>query len=59
MLGQKPSEAVLEAAGKAAAAECDPSDDLRGKVDYKRDMVRVLVKRAVTIAVQRAQGGRA
>jgi carbon-monoxide dehydrogenase medium subunit len=58
LLGQKPSEAVLEAAGKAAAAECDPSDDLRGKVDYKRDMVRVLVKRAVTIAVQRAQGGR-
>jgi len=58
LLGQAPTEAVLEAAGRAAAAECDPSDDLRGKADYKRDLVRVLVKRAVTVAVKRAQGGR-
>ncbi len=58
LTGQAPTEAVLEAAGKAAAAECDPSDDLRGKADYKRDLVRVLLKRAVKVAVQRAQGGR-
>ena len=57
--GKQPSDDVLEAAGKAAAAECDPSADLRGQVDYKRDMVRVLTKRAVRRAVQRAQGGRA
>jgi len=49
---------VVEAAGRAAAAECDPSADLRGEVDYKRDMVRVLTKRAVRRAIERAQGAR-
>jgi carbon-monoxide dehydrogenase medium subunit len=58
LTGKAATEDVLEAAGKAAAAECDPSADLRGKVDYKRDLVRVLVKRAVRSAVTRAQGAR-
>jgi carbon-monoxide dehydrogenase medium subunit len=58
LAGKQPTDDVLEAAGKAAAAECDPSADLRGQVDYKRDLVRVLTKRAVRRAVQRAQGGR-
>ena len=51
-------EAILEAAGSAAAAECDPSADLRGTVEYKRDLVRVLIKRAVRAALARAQGGK-
>jgi carbon-monoxide dehydrogenase medium subunit len=59
LTGKAATEEVLEAAGKAAAAECDPSADLRGKVDYKRDLVRVLVKRAVRRAVARAQGAKA
>ena len=59
LLGKAIADDVLEAAGKAAAAECDPSADLRGQVDYKRDMIRVLVKRAVRKAVERAQGARA
>lgn len=58
LTGKQPTDNVLEAAGKAAAAECDPSADLRGQVDYKRDLVRVLTKRAVRRAAQRAQGGR-
>jgi aerobic carbon-monoxide dehydrogenase medium subunit len=58
LAGKSPTDEVLEAAGKAAAAECDPSADLRGQVDYKRDMVRVLIKRAVRRALERAQGGR-
>jgi carbon-monoxide dehydrogenase medium subunit len=58
LAGKQPTDDVLEAAGKAAAAECDPSADLRGQVDYKRDLVRVLTKRAVRRAVLRAQGGR-
>ena len=58
LAGKQPTDDVLEAAGKAAAAECDPSADLRGQVDYKRDLVRVLTKRAVRRAVERAQGGR-
>jgi len=58
LTGQPASDAVLEAAGKAAANECNPSADLRGQVDYKRDLVRILVKRAVRVAITRAQGGR-
>jgi carbon-monoxide dehydrogenase medium subunit len=58
LAGKQLTNDVLDAAGKAAAAECDPSADLRGQVDYKRDMVRVLIKRAVRRAAERAQGGR-
>jgi aerobic carbon-monoxide dehydrogenase medium subunit len=54
LIGQPITDAVLEAAGQAAAAECDPSADLRGTVEYKRDLTRVLVKRAIRKAAERA-----
>jgi carbon-monoxide dehydrogenase medium subunit len=56
LIGSAGDDATLEAVGQAAAAECDPSADLRGQVDFKRDMVRVLTKRAVRRALTRAQG---
>jgi aerobic carbon-monoxide dehydrogenase medium subunit len=58
LTGRTLSEAVLEAAGKAAAAECEPSSDLRGSAEYKRDLTRILLKRAVRAAVERAKGAR-
>jgi carbon-monoxide dehydrogenase medium subunit len=58
LVGKSISDAVVEAAGKAAAAECDPSPDLRGGVDYKRDVTRVMVKRSIQRAVARAKGGK-
>jgi len=58
LVGKSISDAVIEAAGKAAAAECDPSPDLRGGVDYKRDITRVMVKRSIRQAVARAKGGK-
>ena len=57
LVGKKVSDEVLEAAGQAAAAECDPSPDLRGSVEYKRDITRVMVKRSIEKAVVRAKGG--
>jgi aerobic carbon-monoxide dehydrogenase medium subunit len=54
LIGHELSEDVLEAAGRAAAAECDPSADLRGSVEYKRDLTRVLTKRAIRKAAERA-----
>jgi len=57
LIGQTLSDEVLEAAGRAAAAECDPSADLRGSVEYKRDLTRVLTKRAIRKAAERAVGG--
>lgn len=55
LIGQKITDEVLEEAGRAAAAECDPSADLRGGVDYKRDITRVLLKRAIRQAVARVK----
>jgi carbon-monoxide dehydrogenase medium subunit len=57
LIGQPLSDELLEAAGRAAAAECDPSADLRGTVEYKRDLTRVLTKRAIRKAAERAMGG--
>jgi aerobic carbon-monoxide dehydrogenase medium subunit len=57
LLGTTGDDAALEAAGRKGAAECDPVADLRGEVDYKRDQVRVLIKRATRKAIVRAQGG--
>jgi carbon-monoxide dehydrogenase medium subunit len=54
LIGQTLSAEVLEAAGRAAAEECDPSADLRGSVEYKRDLTRVLTKRAIRKAAERA-----
>lgn len=53
LVGQPLTDDVLEAVGRAAAAACDPSADLRGTVEYKRDLTRVLVKRAVRKAAER------
>lgn len=56
IISRKITDEVLESAGQAAAADCDPSADLRGSVDYKRDLTRVLTKRAIRRAVDRAKG---
>jgi carbon-monoxide dehydrogenase medium subunit len=54
--GQKPDEELYKRAAERAAQECDPPDDARGTPEYKRDLVRVLVVRAMEQAVSRAQG---
>jgi carbon-monoxide dehydrogenase medium subunit len=58
LAGKAPDATAVDAASRAAAAECDPSPDLRGGVDYKRDMIRVLTKRAIRKALHRAGGGK-
>jgi len=55
LVGNQLTDDVIEAAGAAAGAECDPSPDLRGSVEYKRDITRVLTKRAIRAAVERAR----
>ena len=47
---------LAEEAGAAAAQECSPTSDLRGSEQYKRAIVRTLVKRATSKANERALG---
>jgi carbon-monoxide dehydrogenase medium subunit len=55
LAGQPLTEDNINAAAAAAAQECEPSADLRGPEDYKRDIVRVLTIRAINKAAERAQ----
>jgi len=56
--GKRPDDAAIAEAGRLAAAECEPTEDWRGSVEYKRDLVRVLTGRALRQALARAGGGR-
>jgi carbon-monoxide dehydrogenase medium subunit len=47
------SQMPLSEMGEVAATECDPTDDNRGSAEYKREMVKVLVRRAATEAWNR------
>jgi carbon-monoxide dehydrogenase medium subunit len=58
LTGQRLTDADLEDAGRLAAAACDPSSDLRGSAEYKRDVTRVILKRAIRIAQSRAKGAK-
>jgi carbon-monoxide dehydrogenase medium subunit len=52
--GRRLDDAAIREAAQAAAAESDPTEDLRGSVAYKRDLVRVLATRALRRALERA-----
>ena len=46
--GRVPDAAAIQAAADAAAVGCDPLSDLMGSADYRREMVRVWVRRLLT-----------
>ncbi len=51
--GKKITDNLLQEMGEIAATEVDPMDDNRGSAEYKREMVKVLVRRAAKEALQR------
>jgi carbon-monoxide dehydrogenase medium subunit len=57
IVGRPLTEENIKTAGVAASQECDPSHDLRGSAEYKRDLVRVVTGRAIRRAMERAKGG--
>ena len=57
LVGKSLTVENIKAAGIAASQDCDPSADLRGSVDYKRDLVRIITTRAIRTAMARAKGG--
>ena len=52
LVGAAPSEETFSRAAEIAAAEVDPLADIRGSASYKREMVRVHVRRALRSALQ-------
>ena len=57
LTGRQIDEGRIQEAAWMASQDCDPSPDLRGSVEYKRAMVKVLTRRALRRALQRARGG--
>jgi len=56
LAGKAPDEKLFADVARLAAEKSSPSADRRGSVEYKRDMARVLVTRALRKAVERAGG---
>jgi carbon-monoxide dehydrogenase medium subunit len=58
LAGRRLDESTIKQAAQLAAEQAQPGEDLRGSVEYKRDMVRVLAARALARALERAAGRR-
>jgi CO/xanthine dehydrogenase FAD-binding subunit len=57
--GKALDESAIKQASELAAQAAEPSADLRGSVEYKKDLVRILTARALRKAGERARAGRA
>lgn len=54
--GKTVTDAVLKDAGEAAVAESEFIADVRGSVPYKRDLMKVYVRRAIAAALEGKNG---
>ena len=53
--GKKIDEGLIEEAGKIAAGEASPIDDVRGSAFYRTEIVNVFTKRAIRQALEQAK----
>ena len=51
--GKKISDELLEEVAEAATKEAQPRDTIRGEAWYRRDMIKVSVKRMVMKSIER------
>jgi aerobic carbon-monoxide dehydrogenase medium subunit len=56
LVGQSPSDELLDTAAGLAAEDCSPVDDQRGSAEYKRHLAGELTRRALRRATARALG---
>jgi CO/xanthine dehydrogenase FAD-binding subunit len=54
LVGNPPNPELFAAAGSRALEASSPIDDLRASAEYRRSMIPVLVRRALTAAAERA-----
>jgi len=57
LVGKTINDSLLTKAGEVAAAETNPPVDVHGSAEYRREMVKVFVKRVARIALERAKVG--
>jgi CO/xanthine dehydrogenase FAD-binding subunit len=55
LMGERPDDALFEKAGEAASNDAKPIDDFRASADYRREMVKVLTRRALRQAYEEAK----
>ena len=55
LVGNPPTDDLIELAARYASEDCNPSEDLRGDEEYKRHLVKVITKRMLKLAIERAQ----
>ncbi|HEX6230594.1 MAG TPA: xanthine dehydrogenase family protein subunit M [Actinomycetota bacterium] len=55
--GAEPGEGLFAEAAEAIDGEIDPVTDLHGSSDYRRKVAKVLVRRALSRALERVPGG--
>ncbi len=54
--GAKLGDGVVQGAAEKAAAEIRPIDDVRSTAEYRKELSKVLVRRAITLSQEKAQG---
>jgi carbon-monoxide dehydrogenase medium subunit len=55
LAGSEPTDEAFDEAARLAAEAADPTTDVRGSADYKRDVARVFVKRGLVAAREMAE----
>jgi len=55
LMGERPDDELFEKAGNAASTDAKPIDDFRGSAEYRREMVKVLTRRALKLAYEEAK----
>ena len=56
LVGEEPGDELFAEAADAAARAASPRSDVRGSAEYKRDVVRVFVRRGLARAAELAGG---
>jgi carbon-monoxide dehydrogenase medium subunit len=55
LIGKAINDVLLAEAGEVASTEADPPDDVHGSAEYRREMIKVFVKRVAQIALEKAR----
>jgi carbon-monoxide dehydrogenase medium subunit len=57
LIGKVINDQILKEAGEAASGESDPPSDVHASAEYRKEMIRVFVRRAAARALEKAKRG--